>query len=107
MTVSATFMAKSEHFESRKIGRITGHAGYVGVVPNNPVAYHGDMIKIVVGAPFFGPAVIKIQGDFITIQRTAHAVKNSGVAVDSKKKLVKIVKDDNMSNPDSTKKVRA
>ena len=74
--------------------------------PNHPVIPHGDTIKIAIVAPFSGPAAINGQIDYIAIQWAAHAAnKKGGILVDGKKKLVEIIKADNMSNPDATKKV--
>ena len=73
--------------------------------PNNPVIPTGDTINIAIVAPFTGPATINGQIDFIAIQWAAHAVnKKGGIWVDGKKKLVKVIKADNMSLPDQTKK---
>jgi branched-chain amino acid transport system substrate-binding protein len=74
--------------------------------PNNPVIPHGDTIKIAIVAPFSGPATVVGQGDFIMMQWAAHAVnKRGGIFVDGKKKQVEIIRADNMSMPDATKKV--
>ncbi len=74
--------------------------------PNHPVIPHGDTIKIAIVAAFSGPAAINGQIDFICMQWVAHAInKRGGILVDGKKKLVEIIKADNMSNPDATKKV--
>ena len=74
--------------------------------PGNPVIPHGDTIKIAIVAPFSGPAAINGQMDFLYFQWMAHAVnKKGGIMVDGKKKLVEIIKADNMSSPDATKKV--
>lgn len=74
--------------------------------PNHPVIPHGDTIKIAIVAPFSGPAAINGQMDFIYFQWIAHAVnKKGGILVDGKKKLVEIIKADNMMSPDATKKI--
>jgi branched-chain amino acid transport system substrate-binding protein len=74
--------------------------------PNHPVIPHGDTIKIAIVSPFSGPAAAIGQADFIMMQCAAHAVnKRGGIFVDGKKKLVEIIKADNMMSPDATKKV--
>ena len=74
--------------------------------PNHPVIPHGDTVKIAIVAAFSGPAAINGQIDFISMQWVAHAInKQGGIMVDGKKKLIEIIKADNMSNPDATKKV--
>ena len=74
--------------------------------PNHPVIPHGDTIKIAIVAAFSGPAAINGQIDFISMQWVAHAInKQGGIMVDGKKKLIEVIKADNMSNPDATKKV--
>jgi len=74
--------------------------------PNHPVIPKGDTIKIAVVAPFSGPAAVNGQIDFICIQWAAHiANKKGGIMVDGKKKLIEVIKADNMSSPDGTKKV--
>jgi len=74
--------------------------------PNHPVIPHGDTVKIAVVAPFSGPAVINGQIGFLAIQWAAHAVnKKGGIMIDGKKKLIEIIKADNQSNPDTTKKI--
>jgi len=106
LTVNASFAAR-DHF-----GKIDASADYAKMPdmsdfdPNNPVIPHGDTIKIAIVAPFSGPAAINGQIDFIGIQWAAHAInKKGGILVDGKKKLVEVIKADNMSNPDTTKKV--
>lgn len=107
VTTGASFAAKGDHF-----GKPKDQADYKDMPdmsdfdPNHPVIPHGDTIRIAVVAPFSGPAAINGQIDFIAIQWAAHAInKKGGVMVDGKKKLVEIIKADNMSNPDTTKKV--
>jgi len=74
--------------------------------PNNPVIPHGDTLKIAIVAPFSGPAAINGQIDFLELQWVAHIInKQGGIMVDGKKKLVEIIKADNQSMPDATKKV--
>ena len=106
LTGNASFAAKDQ------FGKIDASAEYSKMPdmsdfdPNNPVIPHGDTIKIAIVAPFSGPAAVNGQIDFIAIQWAAHAVnKKGGILVDGKKKLVEIIKADNMSNPDATKKV--
>ncbi|HLZ18450.1 MAG TPA: ABC transporter substrate-binding protein [Smithellaceae bacterium] len=106
LTGNASFAAKDQ------FGKIDASAEYSKMPdmsdfdPNNPVIPHGDTIKIAIVAPFSGPAAVNGQIDFIAIQWAAHAVnKKGGILVDGKKKLVEVIKADNMSNPDATKKV--
>ena len=74
--------------------------------PNHPAVLQGDTIKIAVVAPFSGPASINGQIDYISIQWAAHVInKKGGLFVDGKKKMVEVIKADNQSNPDGTKKV--
>ena len=74
--------------------------------PLNPVIPTGDTIKIAIVAPFSGPAAPNGQMDFLYFQWIAHAVnKKGGIFVDGKKKLIEIIKADNMMNPANTKKV--
>jgi branched-chain amino acid transport system substrate-binding protein len=74
--------------------------------PNNPVIPSGDTLKIAIVASFSGPAAINGMIDFLCMQWAAHAFnKKGGIVVDGKKKLVEIIKADNMSKPDTTKKV--
>ena len=106
LAVNASFAAKD------KTGKVNASAEYSNMPdmsdfdPNHPAIPHGDTIKIAIVAPFSGPAAINGQIDFIGIQWAAHAInKKGGIVVDGKKKLVEIIKADNMSNPDATKKV--
>ena len=74
--------------------------------PSNPVIPTGDTIKIAVVAPFSGPATSSGEGAFFVAQWAAHDInKRGGIWVDDKKKLVQIIKADNMSKQDQCKKI--
>ncbi len=105
--ISGVSFAARDHFgKPNAVFKLNGVPDMSDFDPNNPVIPHGDTIKIAVVAPYSGPAAINGQIDFISLQWVAHAInKTGGIMVDGKKKLVEIIKADNMSNPDSTKKV--
>ena len=106
LTASSSFAASNHFGKPKAMFKLSSVPDMSDFDPNNPVIPHGDTIKIAVVAPYTGPAAINGQIDFISMQWVAHFVnKNGGILVDGKKKLVEIIKADNMSNPDSTKKV--
>jgi branched-chain amino acid transport system substrate-binding protein len=74
--------------------------------PGNPVIPTGDTIKVAVITAFSGPA--SMSGDilFFFAQWVAHDVnKKGGILIDGKKKLIQVIKADNMGTVDGTNKV--
>ncbi len=73
--------------------------------PNNLVIPKGDTIKIGIVGSFSGPAAVIGQIFSFCVGWVAHDInKRGGIWVDGKKKLIEIIKADNMSTPDGTKK---
>lgn len=74
--------------------------------PSNPVTPTGDTIKIAVVTPFSGPATASGEFSYLIVQWVAHDInKRGGIWVDGKKKLVQVIKADNMSKQDQCKKI--
>ena len=74
--------------------------------PANPIIPTGDTIKIAVVAPLSGPASSSGEGTYFVTQWVAHDInKRGGIWVDGKKKLVQVIRADNMSKQDVCKKV--
>ena len=107
LTAGMSFAAAKDHFGKPKASLdLAKMPDMTDFDPNNPVIPKGDTIKIAIVASFSGPAAINGQIDFICMQWAAHAInKQGGIMVDGKKKLVEIIKADNMSSPDATKKI--
>ena len=74
--------------------------------PANPITPTGDTIKIAVVAPFSGPASASGEFSYFIVQWVAHDInKRGGLWVDGKKRLVQVIKADNMSKQDQCKKI--
>lgn len=74
--------------------------------PNNPAELKGDTIKIAVIAAFSGPAATTGEAFYLGVLWAAHDInKRGGIMVDGKKKMIQVLKADNQSRPDITKKV--
>ena len=74
--------------------------------PANPVTPTGDTIKIAVVAPFSGPATSSGEFSYFIVQWVAHDInKRGGIWVDGKKKLIQVIRADNMSKQDQCKKI--
>ena len=74
--------------------------------PANPVTPTGDTIKIAVVAPFSGPATSSGEFGYFIVQWVAHDInKRGGIWVDGKKKLIQVIRADNMSKQDQCKKI--
>ncbi len=74
--------------------------------PNAPKKLGGDTIKIAVIAAFSGPGAPTGEAFYLGVSWAAHDInKRGGVMVDGKKKMIEVLKADNQSRPDITKKV--
>ena len=74
--------------------------------PANPVTPTGDTIKIAVVSAFSGASAVNGQFQFMVTQWAAHDInKRGGIWVDGKKKLIEVIKADNMSKQDQCKKI--
>lgn len=73
--------------------------------PGNPVIPTGDTIKIGVISTFSGPGAMVGDISFFGAQWVAHDInKRGGILVDGRKKLIQVIKADNMGTPDGTRK---
>lgn len=74
--------------------------------PNNIAQPKGETVKIAVIAAFTGAAAPTGEAFFLGVSWAAHDInKRGGIMVDGKKKLIQVIKADNQSRPDITKKV--
>jgi ABC-type branched-subunit amino acid transport system substrate-binding protein len=74
--------------------------------PNNPMPVTGDTIKIAVVHPFSGPASVVGRSFYFHAAFAAHDInKRGGLMVDGKKKMIEVIKADNMMKLDECRKV--
>ncbi len=74
--------------------------------PDNPVNPEGDKIKIALVAAFSGPGAASGHVFYLYTSWAAYDInKRGGILVDGKRKKIQIIKADNQSRPDITKKV--
>ena len=74
--------------------------------PNNPVVPTGDTIKIAFVNAFSGPSAYNGQLHFAPLAWAVHDInKRGGIMVDGKKKLIQLIKADNMAKAEQCKKI--
>lgn len=74
--------------------------------PNLPLKPDGDTIKIAIISSFTGPGAVTGEAFYLYTSWAAHDInKRGGILVDGKKKKIELIKADNQSRPDVTKKI--
>lgn len=87
-------------FDASKMGDMSGFDPATWIPPT------GDTIKIAVVGPMSGPAAVNGEAAWLEAAWGAYDInKRGGIWVDGKKKMIQLIKADNMSKEDQCKKV--